>query len=178
MQAGAKAAAVEGADPAALTLQVSQLAPAAAAAAAAPAAPAAAAPSSLEGRIKALLASAPLLLCMKGSKEAPYCGFSGRVVEALKKTGHDFASFDIFSDDAIRLAGLREGSGGKGQVNGVGSRLGHGGATPSSLPLPSSHLKAMPLLPPKPALLPPLSLPLPGRASRSILTGRPTPSST
>jgi hypothetical protein len=93
---------VEGADPAALTLRIGELAPAAAAPAAAPAAAAPAA--SLQERIKALLGSAPLLLFMKGSKAAPYCGFSGRVVDALKATGHDFATFDIFSDDDIRFA--------------------------------------------------------------------------
>lgn len=58
----------------------------------------------MEARIKALLASAPLLLFMKGSKEAPYCGFSGRVVDALTKTGHGFDTFDIFQDEEIRWA--------------------------------------------------------------------------
>jgi Grx4 family monothiol glutaredoxin len=61
----------------------------------------------MEERIKALLASAPLLLFMKGAKDAPYCGFSSRVVDALKATGHDFATIDIFSDEAVRQ-GLKE----------------------------------------------------------------------
>jgi len=84
----AEAARVDGYDPAALTLHVAAAAPAAAADAAA--------------RIKALLASAPLLLFMKGTKAQPYCGFSGRVVEALRATGHEFDTFDIFSDEEIR----------------------------------------------------------------------------
>ena len=107
-------AAVDGADAAALAQRVAELAAgggATTASAAAGAAPAAAPaqqpqpqqqPQPIEARIKTLLASAPLLLFMKGSRAQPYCGFSARVVEALDATGHDYSTFDIFSDEAVR----------------------------------------------------------------------------
>ena len=61
----------------------------------------------LEERLKAMLASCPSLLFMKGSPEAPRCGFSRKVVEALKSNQVPFASFDILTDEAVRQ-GLKE----------------------------------------------------------------------
>ncbi|GBF98819.1 monothiol glutaredoxin [Raphidocelis subcapitata] len=109
LQDGAKAGSLEGADPSALTQRVASLAAAAPAAAApAPAAAApAAAPLGVQQRIRSLLSASPLLLFMKGTKAQPYCGFSGRVVEALRATGHGFDTFDIFADEEIRQ-GLKE----------------------------------------------------------------------
>ena len=37
-----------------------------------------------------------------GSPEEPRCGFSQRVVAALKATQEPFESFDILSDDGVR----------------------------------------------------------------------------
>ncbi|GFR41865.1 hypothetical protein Agub_g2646 [Astrephomene gubernaculifera] len=59
------------------------------------------------GRIKYLLSSWPVVVFMKGVAEAPRCGFSGRVVEALRKLGVAFKSVDILQDEAIRQ-GLKE----------------------------------------------------------------------
>jgi hypothetical protein len=39
----------------------------------------------VEGRIKFLLSRNPVLLAMKGSADAPRCGFSSRVVNVLRE---------------------------------------------------------------------------------------------
>ncbi|CAN6310581.1 unnamed protein product [Urochloa humidicola] len=56
----------------------------------------------LEDRLKALISSAPVMLFMKGTPDAPRCGFSSKVVNALKKEGISFGSFDILSDEEVR----------------------------------------------------------------------------
>jgi len=61
----------------------------------------------LMSRIMRLLDSAPVMLFMKGSPEAPRCGFSRKVVDALKGNQIDFSTFDILSDEGIRQ-GLKE----------------------------------------------------------------------
>lgn len=43
----------------------------------------------------------------QGSPEAPRCGFSRKVVEALQSAGEPFGSFDILTDEAVRQ-GLKE----------------------------------------------------------------------
>ncbi|KAG2425038.1 hypothetical protein HYH02_015089 [Chlamydomonas schloesseri] len=68
----------------------------------------AAAAGAVQDRIKALLSGPqPVMLFMKGSPEAPRCGFSRKVVEALQAEGVEFGSFDILSDEAVRQ-GLKE----------------------------------------------------------------------
>nr|GEW40108.1 monothiol glutaredoxin-S17 [Tanacetum cinerariifolium] len=57
---------------------------------------------SLEERLKKLVNSAPVMLFMKGTPEAPECGFSSKVVNALKEEGIKFGSFDIYSDEEVR----------------------------------------------------------------------------
>ena len=80
---------VEGADAPALTSAVATLAlpPAGSSrGASAPAtSPPGGAPADLSGRIKYMLSTFPVLLFMKGSTDAPKCGFSARVVAALQK---------------------------------------------------------------------------------------------
>jgi monothiol glutaredoxin len=44
----------------------------------------------------------PVVLYMKGTADFPQCGFSGRVVQILKKIGVDFVSVNVLEDDAIR----------------------------------------------------------------------------
>lgn len=58
--------------------------------------------TSLTERIEALIASADVMLFMKGSPEAPRCGFSSKVVEALNEIDVQYSHFDILQDDAIR----------------------------------------------------------------------------
>ncbi|GAB4826949.1 Monothiol glutaredoxin-S17 [Ancistrocladus abbreviatus] len=57
---------------------------------------------SLEDRLKNLVNGSPLMLFMKGTPDAPRCGFSSKVVNALKEEGVSFGSFDILSDDEVR----------------------------------------------------------------------------
>jgi len=85
-------------------------APAAPAAAAAPV-PATAAPASgkaaLHARLEKLVNFAPVMLFMKGTPEAPQCGFSKKTVALLNEEGAQFSSFNIFSDEEVRQ-GLKE----------------------------------------------------------------------
>ena len=46
-------------------------------------------------------------LFMKGTPDAPQCGFSSRVAMVLKDHGKAFASFDVLSDPEIRQ-GIKE----------------------------------------------------------------------
>ncbi|XP_065878214.1 monothiol glutaredoxin-S17 [Euphorbia lathyris] len=56
----------------------------------------------LEDRLKTLVASSPVMLFMKGSPDAPKCGFSSKVVNALREEGVNFGHFDILSDEEVR----------------------------------------------------------------------------
>jgi len=56
----------------------------------------------LEDRLQTLIHRSPVMLFMKGSKEAPYCGFSRKVVDALQRVAVDFDTFDILTDDDVR----------------------------------------------------------------------------
>ena len=51
----------------------------------------------IEQRIRQLLESAPVLLFMKGAPDAPRCGFSRQVVQALRADGIAFKHFDILT---------------------------------------------------------------------------------
>jgi monothiol glutaredoxin len=44
----------------------------------------------------------PVILFMKGTPEAPACGFSARTVAILQSTGTPFAAVDILPDPRIR----------------------------------------------------------------------------
>lgn len=39
---------------------------------------------------------------MKGTPDAPKCGFGSKVVNALQEDGVSFGSFDIFNDEEVR----------------------------------------------------------------------------
>lgn len=56
----------------------------------------------LEDRLKNIISSSPTMLFMKGTPDAPRCGFSSKVVDALQKEGISFGSFDILSNEEIR----------------------------------------------------------------------------
>ncbi|XP_021726441.1 monothiol glutaredoxin-S17-like [Chenopodium quinoa] len=56
----------------------------------------------LDDRLTKLVSSSPVMLFMKGTPDAPKCGFSSKVVNALTDEGVTFGSFDILSDDAVR----------------------------------------------------------------------------
>lgn len=55
-------------------------------------------------RIKAHLASAPVVLFMKGTPDFPQCGFSAQTVGALRASGARFTAVNIFDDPELREA--------------------------------------------------------------------------
>lgn len=57
---------------------------------------------SLENRLKRLVSSSTIMLFMKGTPDAPRCGFSSKVVNALREEGLNFGSFDILNDEEVR----------------------------------------------------------------------------
>ena len=57
---------------------------------------------SLEERLRRMLRTSPSLLFMKGTPEAPRCGFSRKIVDILKNNNVPFASFDILTDEDVR----------------------------------------------------------------------------
>ncbi|PKA45903.1 Monothiol glutaredoxin-S11 [Apostasia shenzhenica] len=56
----------------------------------------------IEERLRRLISSSPVMLFMKGTPNAPCCGFSSKVVNALREEGIEFGSFDILSDEEAR----------------------------------------------------------------------------
>lgn len=57
---------------------------------------------SIEETIKEQIKSNSILLYMKGNPEAPQCGFSAQVTQALMACGKRFAYVDILSNPEIR----------------------------------------------------------------------------
>lgn len=57
-------------------------------------------------RIEALLASHRVVLFMKGSRQAPQCGFSAAATERLNALLDDYATVDVLADEEIR-AGIK-----------------------------------------------------------------------
>lgn len=52
--------------------------------------------------IKEQIEANPVLIFMKGSPDAPQCGFSARTVQALMDCGERFAFVDVLSNPEIR----------------------------------------------------------------------------
>ena len=55
-------------------------------------------------RIKAELASSPVVLFMKGTPDFPQCGFSAQTVAALKALGVNYKHVNIFEEPEMREA--------------------------------------------------------------------------
>lgn len=55
-----------------------------------------------EDKIRAQLAENPVILYMKGTPEAPECGFSAKTVAAIKSTGFAFAFVNVLAAPFIR----------------------------------------------------------------------------
>jgi len=53
-------------------------------------------------RLEKLINESPVMLFMKGTPDAPKCGFSSKIVEILKKAEIQFGSFDILTDEEVR----------------------------------------------------------------------------
>ena len=56
----------------------------------------------LREQIEQAIRDNPVILFMKGTPEAPACGFSMRTVQAVQATGASFAAVDILPDPRIR----------------------------------------------------------------------------
>jgi monothiol glutaredoxin len=56
----------------------------------------------ISAAIQEAIAENEILLFMKGTPEAPRCGFSARTVAALESVGAPFAAVDILPDPRIR----------------------------------------------------------------------------
>jgi Grx4 family monothiol glutaredoxin len=56
----------------------------------------------LEARLEALVKREPVMLFMKGSADAPKCGFSSKMVDLLREAGAAFGTFDILTDEEVR----------------------------------------------------------------------------
>jgi monothiol glutaredoxin len=52
--------------------------------------------------IEQAIADNPVILFMKGTPEAPACGFSARTVAILHESGAQFAAVDVLPDPRIR----------------------------------------------------------------------------
>ena len=59
----------------------------------------------VQERIKSAVEGNDIIIFMKGSPEAPQCGFSMRTTEALKACNAEFAYVDILAEPEVR-AGL------------------------------------------------------------------------
>ena len=53
-------------------------------------------------RIKTTIEGSPVVLFMKGTPDFPQCGFSSRVVQALKAVDAEFASVNVLEDPEVR----------------------------------------------------------------------------
>lgn len=60
----------------------------------------------LNKRLVGLMQQDKVVLFMKGSPDAPRCGFSRRIVALLKNQNITFTHFDILTDESVR-AGLK-----------------------------------------------------------------------
>ena len=58
--------------------------------------------SDVNARIKGLIDQNRVLLFMKGSPDAPQCGFSHRATQIVRALGVPFGSVDVLSDPEIR----------------------------------------------------------------------------
>lgn len=63
--------------------------------------------NSIQEQITKLISSSPVFLFMKGTPDAPQCGFSANVVKILNEIKVPFHSFDILSNSDIRQ-GVKE----------------------------------------------------------------------
>jgi monothiol glutaredoxin len=58
-------------------------------------------------KIEETVSGSKVVLFMKGTKTFPQCGFSARVVQALKKVGEPFIDVNVLADPEVR-EGIKE----------------------------------------------------------------------
>ncbi|TDG43347.1 hypothetical protein AWZ03_010215 [Drosophila navojoa] len=85
---------VDGVDVAAITSKSKKLAESASSAAATG--------QTLNDRLTALINKAPLMIFMKGDRNAPRCGFSKQLIAIINETNLPYETFDILSDEEVR----------------------------------------------------------------------------
>ncbi|KAL7539438.1 hypothetical protein ACHAWF_006407 [Thalassiosira exigua] len=56
----------------------------------------------LDKRLRSLVSSSPIMLFLKGTPNAPRCGFSRQTVDLLTSSNVSFGYFDILEDDDVR----------------------------------------------------------------------------
>ncbi|KAG8969102.1 monothiol glutaredoxin grx4 [Tulasnella sp. 419] len=56
----------------------------------------------LNARMRGLMNQSKIVVFMKGTPDAPRCGFSRKTVATLREQGVAFTHFDILSDEAVR----------------------------------------------------------------------------
>jgi Grx4 family monothiol glutaredoxin len=56
----------------------------------------------LHARLNALVKASPVMAFIKGTPEAPRCGFTKQLLAILNEQGVQFGTFDILSDPAVR----------------------------------------------------------------------------
>ena len=56
----------------------------------------------LNNRLQSLITSSPIMLFLKGTPNAPKCGFSRQAIEMLTASNLTFGYFNILEDDAVR----------------------------------------------------------------------------
>ena len=59
-------------------------------------------PEELNTRMQKLMTQSKVVLFMKGNPDNPRCGFSRKIVAALRSEEVDFSSFDILQDENVR----------------------------------------------------------------------------
>lgn len=59
-------------------------------------------PTDVTEKINRLLTSHRIVLFMKGTRDAPQCGFSARVVDLLEEYGAEYADVDVLADPELR----------------------------------------------------------------------------
>jgi monothiol glutaredoxin len=84
------------------TTDLPMAAPEASGATGAPATGAASETNELRDAISSAIAEHDVILFMKGTPEAPACGFSARTVAAMQDVGVAFAAVDVLPDPRIR----------------------------------------------------------------------------
>jgi len=55
-----------------------------------------------QDKIRQQIGSSTIVLYMKGTPQAPQCGFSARAVQLLSTCGAKFSAYDVLSDPDIR----------------------------------------------------------------------------
>ena len=58
--------------------------------------------NNIKEKMEKLIDSSKVFLFMKGTPEAPMCGFSAGAVKILKSLHIEFETFDVLSDEVIR----------------------------------------------------------------------------